>query len=506
MQISGRINNILCCLAILCVAVMPAGCKKAAPVDTSVRQREVFVKDASSGEMPVTVAFTGNLYSHNEASVVPREGGQVESIFVDEGDSVAEGQVLLKINDDKLIAQRESLQAQLNALQNQYQQAQLDLSLADSSVAVGVNQADQNVLQAQSAADQVKLRMDQAKIDLDRQESLYSKGAVSKQSLENAQLSYDTSVKQYHTALSAVKNANESLVLAQANNLQKDMKAQTIESVQAQIEAVQANINSINISIRDCEVKAPFSGVITYRDKKIAKSSMVAANASSPVFKMVDNSSLYMEGLVPEGKVSAVKQGDPIVLTVDSYPGRKFEASVDTIVPCVDSVSMAFKVRAVVSNSSDELTSGMFARAEIEVARPSGVIVPYAGLIKTPELLAMPGTAVEGSHKAIDETEFSERFTLFVAKDGKAVKKNVIAGAYTQDFALITGGATDKDEITDKDKIIVTSVTSLQDGEPIKIQDEKKADEGSESKEEKKSDESKDSSSEDGKGDIPEKE
>lgn len=467
---------ILAAIMLVLTALPTAGCKTEAKQQRQEKPaKPVEVIGIEKGDMPIKVGFTGNLYSNNEVSIVPREGGQVYEIYADEGDMVTEGQVLLKINDDKLLAQKQAREAELDTLQNQYQQAQLNYSLQDSSVSVGINQADQAVLQAQSASDQRKLQMDQAKVDLDRQERLFEKGAVSKQSLENAQLAYDTAVKQYETSVSMVKNANESLLMAQANMLQKDISSQAIESVQGQINALKANIALLDISISDCEVKAPFTGVITYRDKTIARSSMVSANAAAPVFKMVDNSSLYMEGEVSEGKMSAVKQGCPVTLTMDAYPGKTFEGSVETIVPSVDSKSMSFTVRAVVPNYSNELKNGMFGRAEIEIERPEGLIVPYSCMIKTPVILGTPEKAVEGTLQPLNELDTSEVFTLYVLKDGKASKRDVIVKTANQDFALVTGGVTKNDEITENDKVITTSIKTLQDKEKVRVVEKKKA-------------------------------
>ena len=352
--------------------------------------------------MPVTIGFTGNLYSEKEVSIVPREGGQVEEIFVDEGDTVYEGQVLMKLNTDKLNAQKEALLAQVDALRKQHQQSVLNLELQESSISVGINQADQSLLQAQTSSAEVELRMKQAKIDLDRQQKLFEKGAVSQQALENAELLYNTYAKQYDNSQSMIKNANEAVRLANANSLQKDITTQTIESIDAQINQILSNVALIEISINDCEVKAPFSGVITYKDKTVNKGSIVVASASVPVFKMIDNSELYLEGGIGEGKMEAVKVGNKVNLKLDAYPDKQFEGTVDTIIPQVDSTQMAFNVKVKVNNMSGELQKGMYTRAEIEIDNPEGFIVPADSIIKQAIILRTPEQAEPGQFQPLD--------------------------------------------------------------------------------------------------------
>lgn len=448
-----------------------SGCGKKEVKQEVKQAKKVQVVSIEKGTMPVTIGFTGNLYTEKEVSIVPREGGQVEEIFVDEGDTVYEGQVLMRLNTDKLNAQKEALLAQVDALRKQHQQSVLNLELQESSISVGINQADQSLLQAQTNSAEVELRMKQAKIDLDRQQKLFEKGAVSQQALENAELLYNTYAKQYDNSQSMIKNANEAVRLANANSLQKDITTQTIESIDAQINQILSNVALIEISINDCEVKAPFSGVITYKDKTVNKGSIVVASASVPVFKMIDNSELYLEGGIGEGKMETIKVGNKVNLKLDAYPDKQFEGTIDTIIPQVDSTKMAFNVKVKVDNSSGELQKGMYTRAEIEISNPEGFIVPADSIIKQAIILGTPEQAEQGQYEPLDEINKGDVYKLFILKDGKTVAKNVIVVALTQDKALITKGVTEKDEIKENDKLIITSVKTLQNDEDVEETD-----------------------------------
>ncbi len=467
-------KEIIALLIVLFSCGAVAGCHKEVKEDSGPKPRLVEVIPVKHGQMSSSVGFTGNLYSKNEISVLPRISGQVLEVLVDEGDQVSEGQVLLRINDDLLQAQKRQLEANLSAAQTQYQMALSGYQLQDSQVSVGINQADQSLLQTKFNSEQIKLNMQQAKTDFDRIQRLYDKGAVSKQDLENAQLRYDTSVKQYETSQSMIKNANEGLKMANANTIQKAIRSEEISAAKAQMDSLQANIDLVNININDCQIKAPFSGVISYRDKTVAKGAIVSANPAAPIFKIVDNSNLYMEGTVSEGVISSVKNGDSVKVLMDSFPGKTFSGKVDTIVQAIDSKSMAFTVRVIVDNASNELKAGMFGRADIYVATLDGVVVPAFAIMKKPYLLTAPKKAEDEPLKPLDEIKDNSVYCVFVAENGKAVRKNLKVGASSETEFLVTGGITDKDNLKDGDKIIITSVKTLQDQELIKISDSKK--------------------------------
>lgn len=463
------INNIAITLAICSVGLGLTACSKEATKQQEATKRLVEVIPVKEGKMQQSVGFTGNLYSKSEVAVVPRVSGQVLDVLAEEGDLVSEGQVLLVINDDLLQAQRKQLQANIQAAETQYQRALSGYKLQDSNVSVGINQADQGVLQAKFSSEQVNLNLQQAKIEFERVKRLFEKGAVSKQDMENSQLKYDTLVKQYDTAKSMEKNAAESLVMANANTIQKQLSNEDINAAKAQIEALYASLELLDININDCKVRAPFSGVISYKDKSVAKGAMVSPSPASPVFQLIDNSSIYMEGEVSEGVISEVKQGDPVKVVMDSYVGKTFEGKVEKVVNSVNSKSMAFIVKVVIENPDNLLKSGMFGRADIYVKEHEGIIVPSYAIVKQAYLLGAPQQAEDAPLKPIDEINNEDTYYLYVVENGKATRKNYKIWSFSETQYLLNKGVTEKDELKETDQIIITSVKTLQDEEPVEV-------------------------------------
>ena len=113
----------------------------------------------------------------------------------------------------------------------------------------------------------------------------------------------------------------------------------------------------------------------------------------------------------------------------------------------------------------------MYTRAEIEIDNPEGFIVPADSIIKQAIILGTPEQAEPGQFQPLDEINRGDVYKLFILKDGKTVAKNVIVVAIDQDKALVSKGVTEKDEIKEHDKLIITSVKTLQNDEDVEETD-----------------------------------
>jgi membrane fusion protein (multidrug efflux system) len=106
------------------------------------------------------------------------------------------------------------------------------------------------------------------------------------------------------------------------------------------------------------------------------------ANPGSSLMEIVALDTVYFEALVSEIDVGRVRAGQPVQVTIDAMPGRKFTGRVLKILPTADPKSRQFTVRIQVLNKGGELRPGMFARGSIEVdRRPNTVIIPKDAVI-----------------------------------------------------------------------------------------------------------------------------
>jgi membrane fusion protein (multidrug efflux system) len=77
-------------------------------------------------------------------------------------------------------------------------------------------------------------------------------------------------------------------------------------------------------------VKAPFDAIATQVDQ-VQPGTYLAASA--PAFGLVSTEHVWIEANPKETDLTYVKRGDPVTFTVDTYPGRTWHGTVESIAP-----------------------------------------------------------------------------------------------------------------------------------------------------------------------------
>ena len=119
-------------LAAALVGVLAAGCSngKAKDKDAAADKETavpVETQPVKRGEMVAVYSGTAPIEAHDEALVVAKVGGEVRQIYVEEGDFVQAGQVLARLDGDRLRLTLAQTDANLRKLERDYKRT-LDLS------------------------------------------------------------------------------------------------------------------------------------------------------------------------------------------------------------------------------------------------------------------------------------------------------------------------------------------------------------------------------------------
>lgn len=228
--------------------------------------------------------------------------GIVAEVRVREGQRVAKGDVLLRLDPHPFeiavrgaLAHRNGLVSTLNAMKLEYRRMQGDIE----------------VKQSQVDADQA---------NFDRFASLVKSGGVTRAEYDNARFQ-----------LAANKRAVEALKVAAAVQLARlggdaDVDVRTMNDylqAQAQLDEAQRQLDHTVLY-------APFSGTVTQVDSVQPGMYLGAATAA---FGLVSNERVWVEANPKETELTHVKPGDPVQVTVDTYPGKVWDATVESIAP-----------------------------------------------------------------------------------------------------------------------------------------------------------------------------
>jgi membrane fusion protein (multidrug efflux system) len=100
------------------------------------------------------------------------------------------------------------------------------------------------------------------------------------------------------------------------------------------------------------------------------------------IVNIEDLSSLTVQFALPERTIDRIRAGQPVEVTLDALPGRKFAGRVLAVDSQVDSNGRAMQVLAQVSNPDSLLKPGMFARPRVVFSvREAAVVVPEEALV-----------------------------------------------------------------------------------------------------------------------------
>lgn len=125
-------------------------------------------------------------------------------------------------------------------------------------------------------------------------------------------------------------------------------------------------------------IRSPLTGVV--RQKMATAGDFV--RASAPILAVIQNDPLKLNFSVSEKDIGALKPGQDVVFTVDSFPSREFTGKLNILYPSLDERSRTLPVEALVPNADRFLRPGLFARVKVYIAAPrQAVVVPITAIL-----------------------------------------------------------------------------------------------------------------------------
>lgn len=307
----------------------------------------VEVADVISGDIEAAYRGTATLEAADEATVVAKTTGVVEQILVEEGEQVSTGQVLARLETNRLKLEVERAHANLKQLQQDFQ----------------------------------------------RNESIYKQKLISRE---------------------------------------------VYDRTRYEMEAAQAAYDLAALSLRESEIRAPFSGVVSARHIKLGN--MIQTN--NPVFRVTKLDSLEAHVFVPERDIYKLAAGHPAVLSVDAWPDQEFAGQVQRINPVVDPATGTVKVTVAMRDASAKLKPGMFGRVEIRYDRHEGVL-----------LISKDAVLVEDAAESV----------FVVNAEGRALRRPIRTGYADADYYEVLDG------LSAGEKVVTTGQTNLKDDTKVEI-------------------------------------
>lgn len=166
---------------------------------------------------------------------------------------------------------------------------------------------------------------------------------------------------------------NEKLLAAGAI-AERDIEQSRRASIAAQaaLEDANSRLATAEKAYRSTTVAAPFSGVVS--ERPVSAGDVV--QPGTPLFTVVDPSSMRLEASVPAEQLSLIHVGVPVVFTVSGYPGREFVGHIIRINPTADPTTRQVRIYVSIPNAGRTLVGGLFANGRMSSATKTGLVVP----------------------------------------------------------------------------------------------------------------------------------
>lgn len=265
-------------------------------------------------------------------SLVP---GRIEQVFCQQGDIVKKDQRLAFVRSDEI--------------------AQIEAALL------------KDVLDFDADMQQARVQSDLAEKVYSRHTQLFKEGISARADLENAESAYEKAKVELRTLIekrsAVITSVRERLRLygVDKDELDRVLTTKKIDD--------------------DFYLEAPRAGIITVRNIDVGQ----LVDNVKELFVVTDLKQVWLTAQAFEKDIHYIKTGQPVKVTVNSYPEREFHGKVDYTGAILDSDTRTMPVRATVQNQDIVLKPEMFANIRVVIGQTEALSIPMEAVRKTGE-------------------------------------------------------------------------------------------------------------------------
>ena len=347
-----------------------------------------------------------------QAAIAPKITSPIKKFYVQRGQRVHAGQLLVVLENNDLTAAAMDSQGAYEAAQAAY-------------VTATKSQVPEETLTAQSNLAQAKANLDLQQSIVNSRKKLFSEGAIPGRDLDTAE-----------AALVQAKGAYQA-AYTHLQALRGFTHAAALEAAKGQLTSAEGRLKAAQAQVGYSEIHSPIDGVVTDRPLFGGET----ATAGTPVVTVMETSTLLAKTHISQSMAQQLQLGSSAKVTV---PGMEapVPATVSMISPALDPGSTTVQVWLKIDNKSGRLKVGTPVKVSI-----SGRPVAHA--------LTIPLSAVLTGDNGAK--------TVMVVSNGTAQSKPVQLGISNgQDVQVLSG-------LTASDLVITTGSYGLDKGTKVKV-------------------------------------
>jgi membrane fusion protein YbhG len=295
------------------------------------------------------LTLSGNIEAH-ESLVSFKVQGRIVDLPVEEGQSVASGTLLARLDDADYRQKIRIDEANVHV-----RESNLALVLAGTR--------EQEVKASEQTMFDAQADLQQKTIDYERAQRLFGKDEVSAQDRDLAE--------------TARKRAGATFQAAQQryNQAVEGSRKEDIAIARANVVEASATLGLSRVNLDYATLRAPAAGVITVRQAELGE----VVVPGTPVVTLADLDHIWLRAYLAEPDLGRIRWGQDATVTTDTYPGKQYHGRVSFISSTAEftpksvqtykeRVTLVYRIKIDIDNPNHELKPGMPADAHINLA------------------------------------------------------------------------------------------------------------------------------------------
>ncbi len=183
--------------------------------------------------------------------------------------------------------------------------------------------------------------------------------------------SFDQAERQFQRMLTLRKSGMASTQATEdtetrRNNAQSDLEAAKTRAAQARQQ------------LQRTEARAPFDGIVS--DRKVSAGD--TAQIGKELVKVIDPTSMRLEGLISADNVASVKAGQMVSFRVNGYGDQEFSGKIRRVNPSANATTRQVEVLVDFVDKKQPKLAGLYAEGRVEIESASGLTIPATALVR----------------------------------------------------------------------------------------------------------------------------
>ncbi|MGD8176721.1 efflux RND transporter periplasmic adaptor subunit [Marinimicrobium sp. ARAG 43.8] len=339
------------------------------------------------GDIENRVTATGVLQPRTYVDVGAQVSGQLETLHVQVGDEVSQGDLLAEIDPTVYIARVDGTRAQLRNQKAQLKDREAQLTLA--------------------------------RIQLRRQENLFAEDATTREALQSAEASLRSAEAQ-------------------------------IEALSAQIEQTESTLRAEEANLEYANIYAPMDGTVVTIDARQGQT-LNASQQAPILMRIADLETMSVQAQVSEADIGKLRLGMPVYFTTLGNQGQRWEGTLQRIepTPLVENNVVLYYALFDVPNQDGRLLPQMTAQVFFISGQAENALIIPVSAVRYGAAGPGQGGSRERTRSADQAAEAPGRAgsVMVLNAQGKPERRQVRVGETDRVHAQILSGLSEGDEV-----------------------------------------------------------